>query len=251
MEMVRRAQEMGYIIGSASDKPIPLQKIIWERHGITVEFAIHKQNLDKVKLEFPAESYQHIGDTNIDEHYAVMHGFEFLHVDTALDEPWMLLNGGAIETPPTRLISFDIDGTLESGDPPGRVTMDMVRRAREMGYIIGSASDKPIPLQKIIWQRYGIEVEFAIHKQNLDKIKLEFPAESYQHIGDTNIDEHYAVMHGFEFLHVDTALDEPWMLLNGEMPAQAAPTPPPPAAPELDPHREYRDEWNEERENRR
>lgn len=111
-----------------------------------------------------------------------------------------------------RLISFDMDGTLEAGDPPGRVTMDMVRRAQEMGYIIGSASDKPIGLQRIIWERHGIEVQFTIHKQNLDTIKAEFEAEAYQHIGDTNMDEHYAIMHGFEFLHVNIALGEPWML---------------------------------------
>ena len=109
------------------------------------------------------------------------------------------------------LISFDMDGTLESGDPPGPVTMDMVRRAQEMGYIIGSASDKPVPLQKMIWERHGIAVEFTVHKQNLDQVRTLFPAETYQHIGDTNIDEHYAVMHGFEYLDVAHPLDEPWM----------------------------------------
>ena len=111
-----------------------------------------------------------------------------------------------------KVLSFDMDGTLEVGDPPGRVTMNMVRRAQEMGYIIGSASDKPVPVQRMIWERHGITVEFAIHKQNLDRVRIQFEAESYQHIGDTNMDEHYAVAHGFEFLDVATALDEPWML---------------------------------------
>ncbi len=110
------------------------------------------------------------------------------------------------------LISFDIDGTLESGDPPGRVTMAMVRRAQEMGYIIGSASDKPVPVQQQIWERHGIVVEFTVHKQNLDQVRARFEAESYQHIGDTNIDEHYAVLHGFEYLDVARDFDEPWML---------------------------------------
>ena len=41
------------------------------------------------------------------------------------------------------LISFDIDGTLEVGDPPGVLTMDMVRRAQEKGCVIGSCSDRP------------------------------------------------------------------------------------------------------------
>jgi len=111
-----------------------------------------------------------------------------------------------------RLISFDMDGTLEIGDPPGRVTLAMVRRAQELGYIIGSASDKPVPLQKIMWERHGIVVEFTVHKQNLDVVRSQFLADTYQHIGDTNIDEHYAVMHGFEYLDVASAFDEPWML---------------------------------------
>ena len=32
------------------------------------------------------------------------------------------------------LISFDIDGTLEVGDPPGILTMAMVRRAQKRGF---------------------------------------------------------------------------------------------------------------------
>jgi hypothetical protein len=110
------------------------------------------------------------------------------------------------------VLSFDIDGTLETGDPPGRVTMDMVRRAQEMGYIIGSASDKPIPVQKSIWEKHGITVEFTIHKQKLDTVKASIPADVYQHIGDTEMDEQYAVMHGFDFLDVFSCQEE-WMLL--------------------------------------
>jgi hypothetical protein len=110
------------------------------------------------------------------------------------------------------VLSFDIDGTLETGDPPGRVTMDMVRKAQEMGYIIGSASDKPVPIQKDIWERHGIKVEFTIHKQKLDEVKASIEADVYQHIGDTSMDEHYAVLHGFDFLDVFTCT-EPWMML--------------------------------------
>ena len=46
------------------------------------------------------------------------------------------------------LVSFDIDGTLESGDPPGGITMDMVRKALDLGYLVGSCSDKPINASK-------------------------------------------------------------------------------------------------------
>ena len=112
------------------------------------------------------------------------------------------------------LISFDIDGTLEAGDPPGRITMDMVRRAQELGYIIGSASDRPVRIQRAIWEQHGIAVEFAAHKHKLDEIKAQFEADAYHHIGDTQLDEHYAVMHGFEFLDVAVAMSEPWMMLE-------------------------------------
>ena len=45
------------------------------------------------------------------------------------------------------LISFDIDGTLEVGDPPGVLTMAMVKRAQAQGSVIGSCSDRPISTQ--------------------------------------------------------------------------------------------------------
>jgi len=113
-----------------------------------------------------------------------------------------------------KLISFEVDGTLKAGDPPGPVTMAMVRRAQEMGYIIGSASDKPIPVQQGVWEQHGIIVSFTIHKQNLDEVRAQFDCELYQHIGDTNMDQHYALMHGFEYLDVASSLAEPWMLLE-------------------------------------
>jgi hypothetical protein len=43
-----------------------------------------------------------------------------------------------------KLISFDIDGTLEVGDPLGLVTMDMVRAIKALSYLIGSGSDRPL-----------------------------------------------------------------------------------------------------------
>ena len=113
-----------------------------------------------------------------------------------------------------RVISFDIDGTLEFGDPQGPITLAMVMRAQELGYIVGSASDRPVPVQKMLWERAGITVHFTTHKHNLDTVKAQFEADEYRHIGDTNMDELYAVMHGFEYLDVAKHFDEPWMLLD-------------------------------------
>ena len=59
------------------------------------------------------------------------------------------------------LISFDIDGTMEIGDPPGPVTLKMVKAARAKGIITGSCSDRPMSAQRAIWEEYGIEYDFV------------------------------------------------------------------------------------------
>ena len=97
------------------------------------------------------------------------------------------------------LISFDIDGTLEVGDPPGCIDMEMVRKAKEKGYIIGSCSDRTVTNQKRIWSEQGIEVSFTVVKHQLESVKEAFKADCYYHIGDTNIDKQYADQAGFTF----------------------------------------------------
>ena len=109
-----------------------------------------------------------------------------------------------------KLISFDIDGTLEVGDPPGYVTMDMVRKARGLGYIIGSCSDRIIRNQQRIWREHDILVEFTVLKHQLDLVKEEFEAEEYYHIGDTNLDRQCAERAGFEFFLPDSSVDKLW-----------------------------------------
>jgi hypothetical protein len=111
------------------------------------------------------------------------------------------------------LVSFDIDGTLEVGDPPGRITMAMVQSIQEMGCIIGSASDKPISAQKLIWEEHGIDVQFTVNKHMLDLVRSRFQADAYHHIGDTNMDEYYAVLHGFKFHDVALVSTESWTWL--------------------------------------
>ena len=102
-----------------------------------------------------------------------------------------------------RLISFDIDGTLEVGDPPGSVTMDMVRNARGLGYLIGSCSDRTISAQKRIWREHDIPVDFTVLKHQLGQLKERFPDQEYYHIGDTDMDRYYSEKAGFHFLWPD------------------------------------------------
>ncbi len=93
-----------------------------------------------------------------------------------------------------KLISFDIDGTLEVGDPPGSITMEMVRRAKDLGYIIGSCSDRTVSNQRRIWMAHDISVAFTVLKHQL-----------------ANMDRHYAERAGFEFFYPDTSLDHLWI----------------------------------------
>ena len=111
-----------------------------------------------------------------------------------------------------QLISFDIDGTLETGDPPGYITMALVRKAAELGYIIGSCSDRPVSHQQRMWEQHGITVSFTVLKHQLDRVKAEFSVERYIHIGDTNMDQHYAERNGFEYLFPDNSIDYLWMV---------------------------------------
>lgn len=110
----------------------------------------------------------------------------------------------------TPLVSFDIDGTLEVGDPPGIVTIAMVRRIKLRGWLLGSCSDRPISYQQALWERLAIAPDFTVLKHRLAEIRTRFPAGAYYHIGDTEVDERYASGAGFEFLRADAAAHASW-----------------------------------------
>ena len=97
------------------------------------------------------------------------------------------------------LVSFDIDGTLEAGQPPGPVTFALVAAAKARGYVIGSASDRTLSEQRAMWQRAGLEVDFTCHKHRLVEGTSQFNCQRMLHIGDTSTDEYYARLAGFEF----------------------------------------------------
>jgi hypothetical protein len=108
------------------------------------------------------------------------------------------------------VVSFDIDGTLEIGEPPGIVTVAMVRAAKRLGYLVGSCSDRPISYQQQMWEELAIEADFTALKHRLDEVKARFPAAAYYHIGDTDTDERYATAAGFRFLRADADAHRAW-----------------------------------------
>ena len=109
-----------------------------------------------------------------------------------------------------KLISFDIDGTLEVGEPPGSITMDMVREAQAAGHLIGSCSDRTISGQQRLWEEQGIAVEFTVLKHQLSDVAARFEAEEYLHIGDTDLDLRVSQAAGFRFIPVDEASSLTW-----------------------------------------
>ena len=110
-----------------------------------------------------------------------------------------------------RLISFDIDGTLEVGEPPGDITIAMVRAAKARGWLIGSCSDRAASAQKLLWERADLVVDFTVMKQQLDLVRAQFQADHYLHIGDTDVDRWFAERAGFDFLHVSEAPLVAWL----------------------------------------
>ena len=108
------------------------------------------------------------------------------------------------------LVSFDIDGTLEVGEPPGIVPIALVKAAKRLGYLIGSCSDRPVSYQQQMWDRLGIAADFTVLKHRLTDVKERFRAAAYYHIGDTDNDHFFATAAGFEFLRAEAAAHRSW-----------------------------------------
>ena len=115
----------------------------------------------------------------------------------------------------TILLSLDIDGTIEVGDPPGVLTMDMIRTAVKQGFIVGSCSDRPLSTQRKIFAADGIEVAFAVSKHMLPQVMEQFEADEYVHVGDReDLDKRYALAAGFSFLWPEEAAEKAWFFLD-------------------------------------
>jgi hypothetical protein len=108
------------------------------------------------------------------------------------------------------LISFDIDGTLAAGDPPGPITFEMVAAAQSRGHVVGSASDRSLSEQRAIWESAGIPVDFICNKHRLADATAKFSLSRMLHIGDTSNDEYFAGLAGFKFYYV-TEMPASWL----------------------------------------
>ena len=109
-----------------------------------------------------------------------------------------------------RLLSFDIDGTLEIGEPPGIIPVALVRTAQRRGYLIGSGSDRPLGFQRAMWERLAIRADFTVLKHRLADVRACFPGLAYYHVGDTELDERFAREAGFQFLRAEAEAHRRW-----------------------------------------
>ena len=94
--------------------------------------------------------------------------------------------------------------------------MELVRKTKAQGFLVGSCSDRPLSGQRAIFEQHNIPMDFAVSKHMLPDVKAEFQADVYYHIGDReDLDKKVALEAGFEFLWPDEALLEPWLHLDG------------------------------------
>ena len=106
------------------------------------------------------------------------------------------------------LVSLDIDGTLEGGDPPGPIPLEFARRLQALGVLVGSSSGRTLSEQQRFWQAGDVEIDFVILKHHLPELPGKYGCGRYLHIGDTSQDLYFARLAGFEFWHVDS-LEKP------------------------------------------
>jgi hypothetical protein len=127
-------------------------------------------------------------------------------------------------SPGRGLIAFDIDGTLEVGEPPGPVPLAMVRRAQELGYLVGSCSDRPAGWQRMTWEQAGIAPDFVVLKHLLERVHSQHEADEYVHVAVSERDRHYAELAGFGFASAYDVSGQPWAVDASGAPIPAADT---------------------------
>jgi hypothetical protein len=108
------------------------------------------------------------------------------------------------------VVSFDIDGTLEVGDPPGPVTIALIRELVAHSVIFGSSSDRTVHDQARMWRSHGLEPHFIVTKGRLKSVKPSYPDRTLVHIGDRFADLLEAENAGAVFIDVASLHADSW-----------------------------------------
>ncbi|MDA0365956.1 MAG: HAD family hydrolase [Chloroflexi bacterium] len=109
------------------------------------------------------------------------------------------------------VVSFDIDGTLEFGDPNGPVVSELVRTLQRAQVVVGSASDRTVLDQRRVWAAADLEPAFVVVKNHLRFVPERHPSDLLIHVGDRFADELEAANAGAVFVHVDALSWEEWL----------------------------------------
>jgi hypothetical protein len=89
LEHIRLEKQLGHIVGSASDRTVSNQWDLWRQHGIEPDFVVLKHNLGELVGKYQVEEYWHVGDSAMDEFFAVRAGFKFLYPKAYLQDNGM------------------------------------------------------------------------------------------------------------------------------------------------------------------
>ena len=111
---------------------------------------------------------------------------------------------------PWLVVSFDIDGTLEFGEPPGPIPVSTVLAVQRAGVVIGSASDRLPSDQHRLWQNTKVQVSFAVPKHTLSHLLDRFRRHPVIHIGDSIGDRLSARAAGAHFIAVHECSAADW-----------------------------------------
>ena len=97
-----------------------------------------------------------------------------------------------------KVFSFDRDDTLALSSGP--ITLEMLKKLKEKGYVIGTGGGVSGEEQARQWRRWGIEPEFALTKSDLGKLRELYPGAEITHVGDDQVDEEIAEKFGYNYL---------------------------------------------------
>ncbi|MBM3946662.1 MAG: HAD family hydrolase [SAR202 cluster bacterium] len=108
------------------------------------------------------------------------------------------------------IVSFDLDGTLDFGDPPGPVGPAAIRTLQAGGTVVGSCSDRTALDQRRLWSMAGLSPMFVVVKSHLKILRSDFPDALLVHVGDRFADQLEAQSAGCLFVHVEEVSREVW-----------------------------------------
>jgi hypothetical protein len=97
-----------------------------------------------------------------------------------------------------KVFSFDRDDTLALSSGP--ITLEMLRKLKEKGYVIGTGGGVSGEEQARQWTSWGIRPDFALTKSDLGKLRELYPGAEITHVGDDEVDEEIAKKCGYNYL---------------------------------------------------